>query len=78
MRAIRTSGSISQGTGGESARQRLGLRGVVQGAIHLTLELNQWPILFRLCAPLGPISVARLYAHVLAIVDEPQTSTTAP
>jgi hypothetical protein len=40
----------------------------------LTLELNQRPILFRLCAPLGPISVARLYAHVLAVVDEPQTS----
>jgi len=38
------------------------------------LEFNQWPVLFCLCAPLGPISVARLYAHVLAIVDEPQTS----
>ena len=58
---------------GKRAPAAPGLRGVVQGAIHLTLELNQWPVLFGLRATLGTISVARLYAHVLAIVDEPQT-----
>jgi hypothetical protein len=50
------------------------LRGVFHGTIHLALEFNQRPVRFCLRAPLGTISVAGLYAHVLAIVYEPQAS----
>jgi hypothetical protein len=49
-----------------------GLGGVFPSAIHLAFEFSQWSVLFGLRAPLGTISTTRLYAHMLAIVDEPQ------